>query len=106
MTGEDPKTFPYRYASGMLTTKGAPSVVHGINQTPDAHKDLPEYEPKRLTNQWLNACNLACPGCYAKPDLAHGRNIDTSNRRPVSRGTNSRTRFEEHVRGHGSSIHQ
>jgi molybdenum cofactor biosynthesis enzyme MoaA len=102
-----PPQFPYKYASGMLEGKGkVVSVVGGINQTQDPFKDLPEYNPKRLTNQWLNACNLACPGCYAKPDLAHGRKIDTSNRRPLNKATNSRNRFEEHVLAHGSSIHQ
>lgn len=101
------KQIPYKYETGMLTRdQDSKSVVDGINQAPDAYQELPEYTPKRLTNQWLNACNLACPGCYAKPDLAHGHKIDTSNRRPVSRATNSQSRFEEHVQAHGSSIHQ
>jgi pyruvate-formate lyase-activating enzyme len=98
---------PLRYTSGMFTGNGKEaSIIGGVRQDQDPYKGLAEYQPKRLTVQWLNACNLACPGCYAKPDLAHGHTIDASARRPNGQRTNSAHRFEEHVLGHGEFIHQ
>lgn len=95
-----------KYSTGMLAGNKEHSVVSGISQKQDPYKDLPDYKPKRLTLQWLNACNLECPGCYAKPDLAHGHAIDTNDRRPVSRRTNSAALFEEHTAAHGTHVHQ
>ncbi|MDY0028725.1 MAG: radical SAM protein [Pseudobdellovibrionaceae bacterium] len=101
------KRKPLRYASGMFTgSDKKTSIIDGIKQDQNPYRELAAYHPKRLTVQWLNACNLACPGCYAKPDLAHGKAIDTSARRPTNQRTNSARMFEEHVLGHGDAIQQ
>lgn len=81
-----------------------PPVTERVTQHPDPYKqDFADYEVLRTTVQWRDGCNLRCGGCYAKPYLPHGKDLNIIDN---SRSATPFDNFTEQISAHGDALQE
>lgn len=79
-----------------------PPVTQRVGQNPDPYKgDFTKYGTLRTTVQWMDSCNLRCPGCYARPYLPQGKSLNIIDN---SRKTTPVSDFRDQLAAHGDQL--